>query len=339
MRETDFSNLLRILDRKTPKRPTLFELFLNDTMYRKIAGPKIASMTDDLAPWRLRVHGMRGAGFDYASVLGSDLNFPAAQTRHMQTKSLNEGGVIFDRASFEAYAWMDPDKLDYSRLERLEGEMPRGMKLVVMCPGGVLENAIQLVGYERLCLMIIDDPQLAWDVFEAVGSRLVRYCDIACAYPSVGAAISNDDWGFKTQTMLSPADMRKYVIPWHKRIVAAMHKHNKPAILHSCGNLEEVMEDIIEDIAFDGKHSYEDAIMPVEDAYEKYAGRIAVLGGIDVDFICRRSVDEIRKRSRGMLERSAARGGYALGTGNSVPEYIPEEKFYAMTSTALEPGA
>jgi len=339
MRDADFTNLLRILDRRTPRRPTLFELFLNDTMYRKIAGPTIAAMTDDLAPWRLRMHGMRGAGFDYASVLASELNFPAAETRHLQTKSLNEGGVIFDRASFNSYPWMDPDRCDYSRLERLEKELPKGMKLVVMCPNGVLENAIQLVGYERLCLMLADNPQLTWDVFEAVGSRLVRYFDIACAYPSVGAAISNDDWGFKTQTMLSPADMRKYVIPWHRKIVAAIHEHNKPAILHSCGNLEAVMEDIIEWIGFDGKHSYEDAIMPVEDAYEKYAGRVAVLGGIDMDFICRRPAQEVRARSIAMLERSAMRGGYALGTGNSVPEYVPEEKFRAMTSAALGPEA
>jgi hypothetical protein len=28
--------------------------------------------------------------------------------------------------------------------------------------------------------------------------------------------------------------------------------------------------------------------------------------------------------------------GYALGTGNSVPEYIPDEKYFAMTRAALD---
>ena len=70
--------------------------------------------------------------------------------------------------------------------------------------------------------------------------------------------------------------------------------------------------------------------MPVEEAYEQYHDRIAILGGIDVDFVCRSTPEEVYARSRAMLERSASRGGYALGTGNSVPEYIPYENFIAM---------
>ena len=90
-------------------------------------------------------------------------------------------------------------------------------------------------------------------------------------------------------------------------------------------------------IGFDARHSYEDAIMPVEEFYGKWHRRIAVLGGIDVDFLCRRPLEEITDRSRRMLARAAAAGGgYALGTGNSVPEYISDERYLAMTRAALE---
>jgi uroporphyrinogen decarboxylase len=129
--------------------------------------------------------------------------------------------------------------------------------------------------------------------------------------------------------------MRKYVFPWHVKIVEAIHAAGKPAILHSCGEAREIMEDIITVMRYDGKHSYEDVIMPVEDAYARWGGRIAILGGIDVDFIIRSSGDKIFERSRAMLEATAARGGYALGTGNSVPEYIEDEKYFAMTHAAL----
>ena len=43
------------------------------------------------------------------------------------------------------------------------------------------------------------------------------------------------------------------------------------------------------------------------------------------------------RRSKAMLERTAGRGGYALGSGNSIPPYVPFEKFQAMTRAALEP--
>jgi len=33
---------------------------------------------------------------------------------------------------------------------------------------------------------------------------------------------------------------------------------------------------------------------------------------------------------------AAARGGYGLGTGNSVPEYVPRENYFAMLSAATD---
>jgi len=96
------------------------------------------------------------------------------------------------------------------------------------------------------------------------------------------------------------------------------------------------MDDIINDMEFDGKYSYEDIIQPVEEAYEEYGQRIAILGGIDVDFVCRHSPEEVFNRSKKMLERAESKGSFALGTGNSVPEYVPDENYFAMIQAAIE---
>ena len=76
-------------------------------------------------------------------------------------------------------------------------------------------------------------------------------------------------------------------------------------------------------MGFGSKHSFEDSIQPVEEAYEQWNGRICIAGGLDVDFLCRESEETIANRVRAMLERSSARGGYLIGTDNSVPEYMP----------------
>jgi uroporphyrinogen decarboxylase len=90
------------------------------------------------------------------------------------------------------------------------------------------------------------------------------------------------------------------------------------------------MDDIIDDMKYDAKHSFEDAIIPIEQAYEKWGGRISLLGGIDVDFMCRSNPEQIRRRCQAMLAKTSNSGGYALGTGNSVPEYVPYENYLAM---------
>ena len=87
---------------------------------------------------------------------------------------------------------------------------------------------------------------------------------------------------------------------------------------------------------YDAKHSYEDTILPVEAAYQKYGGRIAILGGLDLDFVCRSTPEEVYRRAAAMVEQTKDRGGYALGTGNSIPEYTPVENFLAMIRAVQE---
>jgi len=329
----DFEQMLRVLRREKPSRPVLFELFMNPVVYGILAGREPED-DSQMAYYRQVIDAFQAAGYDYASVHGSEYGFQSMREQHEKTISLNQGFVITDEKSYEAYDWMDPDKCDFSRLEKLNAYLPEGMKLMAMGPGGVLENVIALTGYDNLCLMLYDDPDLAKAIFDEVGSGLLRYYELAAEYDSVGMLMSNDDWGFNTQTFLSPADMREYVFPWHKKIVQAGHKRGKPVLLHSCGNAGNIYEDII-GMGYDGKHSFEDVIQPVEECYKSLRGRIALMGGMDVDFLIRSSIEDIQKRCGAMLDLAEEYGGYALGSGNSIPEYIPYEKYRAMIDTAL----
>jgi uroporphyrinogen decarboxylase len=327
--------LLAVLRREVPGRPTLFEFFMNDRLYRRVVpGPE---PRDQEGMIRREIAAFERLGYDYTTVRVPGFDFSEGLERQSaESVSLNEGGVISNRPDLERHPWPDPDLADYQILDRLGDDLPRGMKLVLYTPGGVLENVVSLVGYEALCYMMVDDPQLVEAVFDQVGTRLLRYYERAVGHEAIGACISNDDWGFKTGTLLSPASLRKLVFPWHKRFVELSHAAGKPMILHSCGKFEKIIDDVIDEMGFDGRHSYEDNIMPVEESYERYHQRIAILGGIDVDFVCQSSPEEVYERSRAMLERVAGRGGYALGTGNSVPEYVPDANYIAMVRAALD---
>ena len=64
-REPDFGNLLKVLERKVPDRPTLFEFFLNPRLYRELAG-------NEAVPERLmHIPAYRNAGNDYAPILAA----------------------------------------------------------------------------------------------------------------------------------------------------------------------------------------------------------------------------------------------------------------------------
>jgi uroporphyrinogen decarboxylase len=275
-------------------------------------------------------------GYDFATILLPGFQFSDPDLREMkETFSMNEGAVIRNQKEFDAFDWPDPEEADFDLLERISDDLPDGMKLLPYSPDGVLENVMRLMGFDTLCFNLQDNLPLVENVFEQVGSRLLQYYKKVVQHECVGACLANDDWGFMSNTFLSAEDLRRFVFPWYKQIVEISHAAGKPVILHSCGYFENIVEDIIEGMGFDGRHSYEDNIMPVEEAYEKYHSRLAILGGIDVNFICESTPDAVYERSRAMLERTSGRGGFALGTGNSVPDYVPDENFFALIRAAL----
>jgi len=87
-------------------------------------------------------------------------------------------------------------------------------------------------------------------------------------------------------------------------------------------------------LKYDAKHSFEDIILPVEQVYERWGNRIAILGGFDIDYLSRSKPEVVYQRAKAILEQTRQRGGYALGTGNSITNYIPMENYYAMASAA-----
>ena len=332
MRENNFNRLLKILSREKIDEPVLFEYLLNTEIFDTFAGyslPKEATEKEKLA---YKTAAFAKIGYDHVIYYPEGFHFTHNLTQKGKSMSMNEGVQITDWESFKAYPWPDPHAADYSILREAETILPPKMRIVLPAPWGIVENITSFFGYDNLCLLTYDNPGLIKAVCDAVGERLVEYYKICVSYNSVGAIIYNDDWGFNSGPTFSPAVFHEYIFPWVRKITDVVHKNGKPAIIHSCGKLNMLMDSIIDDLKFDGKHSFEDKIMPVEEAYKTYGGRIALLGGIDVDFMCRASKDEIFTRSKNMLKMGKT--GYALGTGNSVPYYVPKENYLAMISAA-----
>ena len=90
------------------------------------------------------------------------------------------------------------------------------------------------------------------------------------------------------------------------------------------------MDDLLEDVQIDALHSFEDTNRDVREAKKLWGDRIALLGGIDMDFLCRASVSEVRQRAHDTLDTCMPGGGYCLGTGNSVANYLPLDNYLAM---------
>jgi uroporphyrinogen decarboxylase len=148
---------------------------------------------------------------------------------------------------------------------------------------------------------------------------------------NVELVLLSDDLGFNSSTLVSPDVLRRYVLPYYKKVVDITHEAEKIMVFHSCGNMYKLMDDLIDDVGIDSKHSFEDKILPVEEVYRKWGDRIAILGGVDMDLLGRGTEEAVRARTREILDVCGARGtGYCLGTGNTAANYIPKQNYLAM---------
>ena len=250
-------------------------------------------------------------------------------------------GVIQTREDFERYPF-DEIPVRYRTFfdeyfYALKEALPPGMKAVGGVGNGVFELVQELVGYMDLCYMSVDDPELYADIFDRVGKMsltiwedfMKKHADAYCVLRF------GDDLGYKCNTMISAEDIRTLVIPQYKPIIDLVHSYRLPFLLHSCGNIFSVMEDLI-GAGIDAKHSNEDQIAPFPVWVERYGDRIGNFGGIDTDAVCRLPKEEMREYITEVVAKSKGHGGFAFGSGNSIPHYVPVEQYLNMNQIVRE---
>lgn len=343
--EPNFEEFISVLKRKkTPSRVFNAELFLDSEV--SAAADKYFGITDHLdkndpdydLKWYIAVQ--RFLGYDYVNckLEGSNLTYirhntadtEGDQGRDNGREWMEEGtGPISSWEDFEKYNWPDVSTFGTDTLEKMGKILPDDM-CIVGRGGHFCENLVWLFGYENLCYKLFDDRKLIEAVVEKVTEIEVATWRLFLENDRVKIMWASDDLGFKTGLMISPDDTREFILPGHKKLAQLARDAGRVSILHACGKKDDIYEDLIEDVKLDAVHSYEDTIEMVTDAKKIMGDRISLLGGIDVDFLCRNNEEAIRKRVRETLDICQPGGGYALGTGNSVTNYIPLENYLVM---------
>jgi len=354
-RKPDFDRLRRVLLRqRLPDRVPFIELFADPEIVAAVLGeepiyPGPGDQEQREAALRQRIRFCRTTGYDYVwAYARADFTFSpenvlmgkdtAELARPQRLWVAESEGVIATMEDFENYPWPTPETVDYFEVEFVGQHLPEGMQ-IIGSTAGVLEWTMWLMGFVPFALALHDQPELVEAMFQRIGDLHAAIYQEMAEMPNVGAVFLGDDMGYKTGPFIKPEQLRQYVFPQQRRLAEIAHSHDLPFLLHACGNLRVVMDDLIDYVGIDAKHSYEDTYMPVAEAKRLYGDRIAILGGVDVDFLTRSSEEQVRAYTRQVLEDCMPGGGYALGTGNSVANYIPVHNYLAMLDEANKVGS
>ena len=337
--EPDYNNLVLAAKNQKPKRTPLYEHIVSNRIMTEVSGVKIESgnngdnKADTIEYYKNYNKSFKVLGYDtvsYEICAGGFMPGGGSLGSHVP-------GIIKTRRDFDKYEWDKIPGIYFDRsafhLECMREAIPAGMKLVGGVGNGLFECVQNITGFMDLCYIRNDEPELFGLLFKAACDMLYKiwdkfldlYDDMFCVYRF------GDDLGYKITTMLAPDDVREHIIPGYAKIISLIkRKTGKPFLLHSCGNLFEVMDDIIDVAKIDAKHSNEDVITPFSELVRLYGDRIALFGGIDTDALCDVSGIDIESYVKSVITPIIDKPGIAIGSGNSITDYVSPERYAKM---------
>ena len=353
--DPNFDDLLKVLNREQPKKVPLYEHIVDDFIMKAILQRNPSPLRSETKPLRKQKVYIRylldffgGLGYDYIplelgmilprnNIIIGSYDEPLGKKKRFWVDE--NRSTIATQEECDEYPWPEPENaVDFKLLKAAAKILPKRMKLVSGVAGGVFEHVLWLVGFIPFSKAMRQQPIFVKNMFNKVGRLIEEVDKIIAEEEIVGSMRMGDDLGYNRGPMLNPKDLRKCVFPWHKRIAEVSHKKGKPFIFHSCGNLEKVIDLLIDYVKIDAWHSFQDNILPVTDAKERFGHRVAILGGVDVDILSREDKGVVRNYSRNILKKCKKNGGYAFGSGNSIPNYIKVENYLEMIDVCKKYG-
>lgn len=194
------------------------------------------------------------------------------------------------------------------------------------------------VGTERLLIALIEDPEWCIDMFN-------HYLDVDLALLDIiwdeGYKFDSvrwpDDMGYKHNQFFSINMYREILKPVHKRAIDWAHAKGIKAELHSCGDINPFIPELIE-IGLDCINPLEvkAGMNPVEIKH-KYGNNLVLHGGINA--VLWDDIEAIEEEMRRVIPELKKSGGYIFSSDHSIPNSVSLKNFARIVELIKELGS
>lgn len=251
-----------------------------------------------------------------------------------------------DRTIVSREAWekakarmvMTPDRVPWERLENHYADWrKKGYWIQASLYFGFDRTHSRIVGTERFLMWMAEDPELARDIFatqlDCDLQLLEMMWDRGYHFDAVHWC---DDMGYRNGTFFSPQMYRDILKPYHRRAVEWAHAKGIVAHLHSCGNINGLLPDLV-DIGLDALNPLEvKAGMDPVHLKKAYGDRLVLHGGINA--MLWKDIDATEAEIRRLLPVLKQGSGYIFQEDHSVPDNVSLEDYRRIVEVARELG-
>ena len=346
----DFGRFLDAVKHREADRVPMGEILVDYSIQSQFLGRKVTA--EDVSS---QVEFWAKAGYDYIPVTVSMMSPGKVTEESKITKALKDmvlrekpdtrdpkawnlefTSFIHDRVDLEKFPWEAAEDVDFSKLHAVRELLPDGMKVIAVS-GKIFTLTWMLMGFNNFALKLAEGDSLVAEVVEIVATIQLKLLQRIFEFDYVAGVWAVDDLAFGTGPMISPEAYRKYIFPWYRKVAEKCHDNNGIFLMHSDGDVNVLMEDLI-DIGLDVIQPIDPTCMDIAKVKKKYGERICIIGNVSNELLRSGSTEEIEATVKQLLREVAPKGGYCLGSGNSVPDWAQFENYMAMRDATLKYG-
>jgi uroporphyrinogen decarboxylase len=152
--------------------------------------------------------------------------------------------------------------------------------------------------------------------------------------------IIHDDWGMNKSTFIKPDDWRRLVYPCIAEEVEALAATGAPVILHSDGNLNRILDDIVQLGVCALNPIQRGANMNLAEIKARYGDRLCLIGNLDTSgALANGTPDDVERQALECLRDAAPGGGYIMAPDHSYHGAIPHDNIWRALETCKRYGA
>ncbi|MCD6415589.1 MAG: hypothetical protein J7M08_02685 [Planctomycetes bacterium] len=181
------------------------------------------------------------------------------------------------------------------------------------------ERLWMLRGMQNIMLDFHDHP----DEVHRLCDGLLQFALLVvegCAQCGADGYLTTNDLGHQTGLMMSPDTFRQFLKPRLSALAEACHAHGMDFWLHSCGNLTEILPDLME-IGVTCLHPLQHGAMDWERTAQTLDGRITAWPGADVQQVLPYGTPaEVREHVRHLIDTfyRPGEGRLVVAAGNGI---------------------